>query len=157
MPILLQRVPSAWLAMVGGGEERAGLESLARDLQVSGRVVFTGTRPDVPRLLTSFDAFCMSSLLEGLCNSVMEAFAMSVPVVATRAGGLPELVEDGRTGLLVPPRDPAALAAALARLREEPESAARMAAAALELVHARFGVDYMVARTEELYTRLLAA
>jgi len=155
MPHLLKRVPSAWLVMVGGGEERTALEALARALGVESRVIFTGVRQDVPRLLTALDAFCMSSLLEGLCNSVLEAFAMQVPVVATRAGGLPELVEDGRTGLLVPPRDAQALAEALSRQHDDPAAARRMAGAARDLVHARFGVDYMVARTAELYARLL--
>ncbi|HZI94815.1 MAG TPA: glycosyltransferase family 4 protein [Patescibacteria group bacterium] len=156
MPSVIQSLPGAYLVIVGGGEEREALQRQTAGLGLTDRVVFTGTRRDVPRLLTAFDVFCMPSYLEGLCNSVLEAFAMRVPVVATRAGGLPEIVEPERTGLLTPPRDPAALSAALVRMLTDRELAARVADAGHQLVHERFGVDHMVSRTADLYRRLVS-
>ncbi|HXV14729.1 MAG TPA: glycosyltransferase, partial [Candidatus Krumholzibacteria bacterium] len=101
--------------IVGEGSLRARLEGLAGELGIDGRVFFTGFRTDALDLLRAFDVFVMSSYLEGLGTSIMDAQALGVPVVATRTGGIPELVEDGVTGLLVPPRDPDALAAAILR------------------------------------------
>jgi len=152
---VMRSIPSAWLVIVGGGEEREALETAARQSGVAGRVVMTGARNDVPRLLTAFDVFCMSSYLEGLCNSVLEAFAMRLPVAATRAGGLPEIVEHERTGLLAEPRDPESLAAALVRLATDRELAARVGEAGQRLVRQGFGVDVMVDSTEALYSRLV--
>ena len=157
MPHLLRVLPAAWLAIVGGGEERQALEALASRLGVAGRIVFTGARADVPRLLTAFDAFCMSSHREGLCNSVLEAFASRVPVVATRAGGLPEIVTNEVTGLLVSPRDPPHLAEALARVLTDPALAARLAEGGHRLVRERFGVERMVQATEAYYETLARA
>lgn len=154
MPSILRSRPDVRLVVVGGGDEREALVRQTEALGLGGRVVFTGVRTDVPRLLAAFDVFCMSSHLEGLCNSVLEAFAMKVPVVATRAGGLPEIVEHERTGLLVPARDPEALAAGILRMLADPALAARTREEGHRLVHARFGVDYMVDRTAELYARL---
>src|SRR5262249_50831666 len=94
------------------------------------------------------------SYLEGLCNSVLEAFAMKVPVVATRAGGLPEIVEHERTGLLAEARDPTSLAAAIVRMLGDRALAARTGEAGDRLVHEKFGVDSMVERTEALYATL---
>jgi len=152
---VIDAVPEARLVIVGGGDEREPIERLVRDLGLSDRVVLTGTRRDIPRLLTAFDLFCMPSYLEGLCNSVLEAFAVGVPVVATRAGGLPEIVDHETTGLLAPPRDPAALAAAIVRLLSEPDLAQRVRDAGRRLVRERYGVDRMVASTEAYYRLVL--
>lgn len=157
MPALLERVPEARLVVVGGGEEREALERQTAALELTGRVVFTGARRDVPALLTAFDVFCMPSYFEGLCNAVLEAFAMRVPVVAARAGGLPEIVHHEETGLLAPAKDPAQLAAALHRLLTDRDLAARVAGNAHRLVHERFSVQKMVADTEALYRDLLGA
>ncbi len=157
MPRVLEAIPDARLVVVGGGEERESLERMAGDLGLGDRVVFTGLRQDVPRLLTAFDVFCMSSYLEGLCTSVLEAFAMKVPVVATRAGGLPEMVDHERTGLLTPARDPEKLAVSLIRLLADRALAIRVAEAAHRLVHERFGMERMVSRTAELYQELLGS
>jgi L-malate glycosyltransferase len=154
MPHVLESLPEARLVIVGGGDEEEALRSQAAALNLEDRIRFTGMRHDVPRLLTAFDVFCMPSYLEGLCNSVLEAFAMKVPVVATRAGGLPEIVEHERTGLLAPPRDPASLAAAIVRMLSDRALAERVGDAGHRLVHARFSVDHMVARTVELYERI---
>jgi glycosyltransferase involved in cell wall biosynthesis len=155
MPRLLADLPGARLVIVGDGEERARLTAQARTLGVAESVVFTGFRRDVPRLLAAFDLFAMSSRLEGFCNSVLEAFAVGVPVVATRAGGLPEMVKDGETGLLTPIGDPAALASALLRLAGDRPLAERLAVAGRKLVESEHTVERMVERTARAYADLI--
>ncbi len=113
--LVLARRDDVRFFVVGEGALRAELEALARELGIAARVVFTGFRSDALDLLRAFDVFVMSSYLEGLGTSIMDAQALGVPVVATRTGGIPELVEDGVTGLLSPPRNPAALADAILR------------------------------------------
>jgi L-malate glycosyltransferase len=121
MAILRERQPRAWLVIAGEGELRGALEAQARALGVADRVVFAGFRRDLDRLLPACEVFCLSSRLEGLGTSVLDAMALGVPVVATAAGGIPEAVLDGATGRTVPPRDPRALADALAEaLSDEP-------------------------------------
>jgi glycosyltransferase involved in cell wall biosynthesis len=114
MALLRGRVPEARLVIAGEGELRPELEALARTRGLGDRVVFAGFRTDLDRLLPAFSVFCLSSHLEGLGTSLLDAMAFGLPVVATAAGGIPEAVADGVTGCLVPPRDPGALAAALA-------------------------------------------
>jgi glycosyltransferase involved in cell wall biosynthesis len=140
-------LPEARFAIVGEGELRAELERRARGLTV----VFTGARDDVPDLLASFDVFALPSLYEGLCVVVIEAQAAGVPVVATPVGGIRETVVDGETGLLVPPRDPPALAAAIRRLLDDRPAAEVMAAEAKRRVRARFSIERMVEETLALY------
>jgi len=113
MALVRRRLEGARLVIAGDGELRGTLERLVRDRGLSDRVVFAGFRSDLDRVLPAFSVFCLSSHLEGLGTSVLDAMAFSLPVVATAAGGIPEAVEDGVTGRLVPPRDPRALAAAL--------------------------------------------
>jgi glycosyltransferase involved in cell wall biosynthesis len=155
MPPLLGEIPEAHLVIVGDGEERRNLEEQTLALGLAGRVHFAGFRQDVPRILPAFDVFAMSSRLEGFCNSVLEAFAAEVPVAATRAGGLPEMVIDGETGILTPVGDPGSLAAALVRLIRDPQLGARLAAAARRLVESEYTVERMVERTRVAYAELL--
>ncbi|MGH9869992.1 MAG: glycosyltransferase family 4 protein [Candidatus Polarisedimenticolia bacterium] len=156
LPLLQRDVPSARLVLVGAGPDETALRGQAGGLAPAGAVRFTGAREDVPRLLTAFDAFCMPSYQEGLCNAVLEAFAGRVPVVASTAGGLPEIVRHEKTGLLVPPHDPPALAAALRRLLQDRALAQSVTAAAHRLVHEEFGVERMVERTAAVYEEALA-
>jgi glycosyltransferase involved in cell wall biosynthesis len=144
-------IPDAGFAIVGDGELRADLQSRAQELGLGDRVLFTGARADVPDLLASFDVFAFPSLFEGLCVAVIEAQAAGVPVVATPVGGIRETVVDGETGLLVPPRDPGALAQAIRRLLDDRDLAARLAAEARRRVRERFSVERMVERTLALY------
>ncbi len=113
MALVRAQHPRAWLVIAGDGELRGPLEAKARGLGLADRVAFAGFRRDLDRLLPAFSVFCLSSHLEGLGTSVLDAMAFGLPVVATAAGGIPEAVLDGVTGRLVPPRDPGALARAL--------------------------------------------
>src|SRR5207247_8999368 len=120
------------------------------------RLVFTGFRLDVPELLSEVTVSvlpCVSS--EGLSNTLLESMAAGVPVVATTVGGNPEVVQDGRTGLLVPPRDPHALANAIGRLLQDPDLASRCGRAGRQRVAEHFSIDQMVSKTERLYLTLL--
>ena len=143
--------PDARLALVGDGESRAELEARAERLGIAHNVLFTGARDDVPDVLASFDVFAFPSLFEGLCLAVIEAQAAGVPVVATPVGGIRETVVDGETGLLVPTRDPQALAAAILRLLDDRELSARLAAEAQRRVRDRFSEQRMVEETLALY------
>ncbi len=154
VPALLREIPAARVIIAGEGKLRPALEAQIRSLGLGERVRILGFRSDVPRLLAALDLFVMSSKLEGFCNSVLEAFAMSLPVVATRAGGLPEMVFDGETGLLTPVHDPASLAAALVRMLGDGEMARRMAEAGRRLVESQYTAERMVERTRAAYADL---
>jgi len=153
----LARVDSAHLAVVGDGPERAVLGSLASSLDVADRVHWAGHRPDVPRLLPAFDLFVQPSLHEGLPNTVLEAMAAELPVVATTVGGTPEVVVDGVTGLLVPPCDSVALAEAIATILRDPGLRRTMGQAGRERVRRYFSLEQMIQRTQVLYEHLLKA
>lgn len=139
--------------VVGEGALRARLESLAREVGMSEHVVFTGFRADALDLLRAFDVFVMSSYLEGLGTSIMDAQVLGIPVVATRTGGIPELVEDGITGLLAPPRDPPAIAAAILRFLDDGPLRAACAERARAL-SSRYDYHAMVHKTLDVYRRL---
>jgi len=115
-----------------------------------------GFRPDVPQCLAEMEVFCLSSWGEGLAGAVLEALAMRLPVVATRAGGLPELIRDGENGLLVPVRDSAALARAISRLLSDPPLAGRLGEEGRRTVESGFTTDHMLEKTVALYEALLA-
>jgi glycosyltransferase involved in cell wall biosynthesis len=142
------------LFVVGDGPLRASLESQVAALGLTGRVVFTGVRADVARLLAMLDVVVVPSHTEGMSNALLEAMAMARPVIATAVDGNLDVVRDGVTGLLVPPRDPAALAAALLRLVDAPERAREMGRAARTRIEEAFTVQAMITRHEELYRGL---
>ncbi len=150
-----KRIPAVWLLLVGDGELRSELESRAQTLGLSSVVTFTGIRDDVPDILAALDIFVLPSRWEGLPLVVLEAMAAGLPVVATAVGGTPEVVVDGVTGLLVPPRDPAALAQAITRLLRNPDLRRKMGRAGRERVTEHFSVEQMVRKTESLYEQLL--
>ncbi len=150
--VLAQRTDVRFF-VVGEGALRAELEALARELGIADRVVFTGFRTDALDLLRAFDVFVMSSYLEGLGTSIMDAHALGVPVVATRTGGIPELVEDGVTGLLAPPRNPTSLAAAMLRFLDD-EGLRRTCAAAGRVQSSRYDYHTMVYKTLDVYRDL---
>lgn len=143
--------PRVRLAMVGDGALREPVEARLRDGGAREAASLPGAREDVAEQLRAFDLFVLPSKAEGISNTILEAMATGLPVVATRVGGNPELVEEGRTGLLVPPSDPAALAAAFARYAENPGLVAEHGAAGRARARAEFSLDRMVARYTALY------
>ena len=145
----------ARLFLVGDGVLREELERLAAELGITSRVVFTGVRSDIGPILAMLDISVLSSLTEGLSNAILESMAMARPVVATAVGGNLGVVEDGVTGLLVPPGDSEALGHAVVRLLNDPPLARSMGEAGRRRVEKHFGLDRMVAGYERLYRSLL--
>ncbi|WP_243028295.1 glycosyltransferase [Thermus albus] len=148
--------PKLCLLVVGDGPLRSELEEMAKRLGLADRVRFLGVRTDVPEVLAGADVFVLSSRYEGNPLSVMEAMAAGKPVVATAVGGVPELVEDGVSGILVPPGDVEALARAIARLVEDVGLRLRLGQEASNRAREQFDVGFMVRQYETLYERLLA-
>lgn len=145
------------LVVVGDGPQRAELEGLARRLGVQGCVHFLGLRRDVPHLLPLFDVLVLPSRNEGMGRAAVEAQAAGIPVVASRVGGIPDVVADGETGLLVAPEDPEALARALATLATDPVRRTRMGKAAREWVKEHLTAEAMVASLDRLYRQRMEA
>jgi sugar transferase (PEP-CTERM/EpsH1 system associated) len=141
------------LEVAGDGPCRDELQTLAADLKLQEHVHFLGAVNDVPSLLARARLFVLPSQTEGVSLTILEAMARGLPVVATRVGGNPEVVADGQTGLLVPARAPAALAAALVQLYRDAEQCRRLGRAGRQRVEQEFDVRRMVARYESLYDR----
>jgi glycosyltransferase involved in cell wall biosynthesis len=151
-----EKRPGASLLLVGDGIRRAWVEQLARDANLADAVVFTGFRPDVPALLGTMDCFVLASTrTEGVPQALLQAFAAGVPVVATRIGGIPEVVTEGQTGLLVDSETVPALATAIEQVLDDPAAAARRAREARALVESRFSHTAAVERLLRLYDELL--
>ena len=155
--LVVQRIPDARFVILGEGELREHLEHLVREHHLEKHVLLPGFRTDVVGCIKGFDLFVMSSVTEGLGTSLLDAMACRTAIVGTRAGGIPEVVEDGRTGLLVEPRDAHALADAIIRLIQDEGLRAGMARAGYERVRARFTVERMVEDTAAVYQRIAAA
>ena len=152
---LLQHVrPDLRTVIVGDGPLRARLEATARAFRLDAAVRFLGHRDDVPRLLAAADLLVLPSYYEGLPNVVLEAMRFRKPVVATAAPGTTEVVDDGRTGLLVPLRTPTALAEAIRTVVADPDLARRLGDAGRARVEAEFRAETMVARFAALYEEL---
>ncbi len=141
--------------MVGDGPQRDILVSQAGDLGVGERFSFLGFRGDVPRLLSASDLLAMPSRNEGLGMSILEAMALSLPVVASRVGGIPEVVTDDVTGILVSPEQPDELARACLALLEDRGRAREMGRAGRKAVEERFSIELSVERTARLYLDLM--
>lgn len=152
--IIRDEIPDVRFFIVGEGKLRPALDALVDRLGLGGEVTLTGFRPDVLAILSRFDCFVLSSYLEGLCTSIMDAHALGVPVVATRTGGVPDLVDDGETGLLVPPREPALLAGAVFRMLSDGELRSKCVRRAKEQAR-RYDYKRMVEQTLDAYRRLL--
>ena len=154
---LREKRPSASLLLVGDGIRRAWVQQLAQAAGLAESVVFTGFRPDVPALLATMDCFVLASTrTEGVPQALLQAFATGVPVVASRIGGIPEVVTDGETGLLVESDSVPALVAAIGRVLDDPDASARRARAARALVEAHFSHARSIDRLLDLYEELLA-
>jgi glycosyltransferase involved in cell wall biosynthesis len=153
--LAIRRSPGLLFVFAGDGPLRESLEAQARSLGISSRVRFLGFRSDVAALMGAFDAFVLPSLYEGLPNVVLEAMACGKPVVATAVDGTPEVVADGETGLLVPPRDPERLAEAILKLAGNPRLRTAMGLEARRRTVAFHGVDRQVDAFHALYQELL--
>jgi glycosyltransferase involved in cell wall biosynthesis len=159
-PAVLAAVRDAHLLVVGEGSQRDLLEAQATSLGLldgrSSSITFTGRRDDVPAVTAALDVAVLPSYREAQGLSILEAMALSRPVVASAVGGIPEMIDDGRTGLLVAPRDPGALAGAITRLLQNADYAARIGRAGHDLVHERFCVEQMVRAVETIYDDAVA-
>jgi glycosyltransferase involved in cell wall biosynthesis len=144
-----------YLLLVGGGELENAVREQVAGLGLQERVRFLGVRADVADILRASDVFVLSSRWEGNPMSVMEAMAAGLPVVSTAVGGVPELVHEGETGLLVPSEDAGALAQALQALVDDPAQRQAMGDAARQRAVARFDIRHTVRRYEQLYEKLL--
>lgn len=152
---LTLRYPQLHFDIAGDGPRMAELRELARTLHLADRVSFLGHREDVPALLAAADAFVLPSRSEAFPNGAIEAMAAGLPVVASATGGLLDLIEDGRTGLLVRPDDHAALAAAIESLIVSPARASALGAAARDEIARHYSFERMVSGFEELYVSQL--
>jgi glycosyltransferase involved in cell wall biosynthesis len=150
-PAVLRAVPDAYLLVIGEGGQREALEKLARKLKIAHRVVFTGRRDDVPAVTAAIDVAVLPSYREAQGLSILEALALARPVVASNVGGIPEMIDDGVTGLLVEPHDVDALAGAITRLLVDHPYADMLARQGHDLVHDRFCIELMVEAVERIY------
>ncbi len=155
--LLADRDPAFRLDLVGDGDQRTHLEQLVAELRLGAHVRFCGFTGDVRPYLDAANLFVLSSVSEGIALTLLEAMAAGLPVVATDVGGNREVVVDGETGFLVPARDPAALAEAMARLLAAPALGAAMGRAGRARVERDFSLDRTIREYEALYDRLLAA
>lgn len=152
--IISGEFPAARFFVIGCGTHRPVLENLTARLMLQDRVVFTGFRQDVADVMAALDMLVVPSLSEGFGLTAVEAMAMGKPVLATRVGGLPEIINDGENGFLVPPGDPGALAERLLFLLMQPKEAARLARAGRNTVEEKFSAELMAAKTAQLYQEL---
>jgi glycosyltransferase involved in cell wall biosynthesis len=150
-PGVIRAVPDVYLLIVGEGSRRDALEAQARELRIAHRVVFTGRRDDIPAVTAALDVAVLPSYREAQGLTILEAMALSRPVVASNVGGIPEMVEDGVTGLLVEPRDAAGLTTAIVRLLTDHSYADTLGRAGHDLVHDRFCIELMVQAVESIY------
>jgi glycosyltransferase involved in cell wall biosynthesis len=140
---------------VADGELRARLHRLTEELKIASHVSFTGFRSDCEALMKHFDVFCLPSRSEGLSSAILSAMANRLPVVATNVGGIPELVVNGQTGLLVEPDNPPQLAGALSRLLDSRELRRQLGHEGRRRIESHFTLDRKLDETESLYRRLL--
>lgn len=151
VPLVLAECPRATFVVLGDGPLLGRLRQVAAERGISDHVRFLGVRTDVPECLATFDLFAFPSINEGMGRALVEAMAMGVPVVATNVGGIPDVVVDGETGLLVPPGDDRALADALLELLRDPARRQEYGQGARRRVDERFDVSTMVRAIDRLY------
>jgi glycosyltransferase involved in cell wall biosynthesis len=154
VPRIRARMPNARIAFAGAGERESELRDLAR--QHGDAILFLGHRRDMPQLFAASDLVVLPSMAEGLPTVLIEAAAAGRPVVATRVGGVSEVVEHGRTGLLVPPSEPEALAEAIAKVLLDEDMARRFGQDAKELARERFSLALHAQHTVNLWSEVLA-
>ena len=154
--LVIKAVPDARFVIVGDGELREALEKHVKEKHLERHVFLAGFRVDALELTKGLDLFAMSSVSEGMCTALVDAMAASKAAVATTAGGIPEVMADGETGFLVPPRDHHAMAEKLILLLKDDTLRTRMGEAALARARSRFTVEQMVLGTAAVYEKLTA-
>jgi glycosyltransferase involved in cell wall biosynthesis len=152
--LLKKTFPALECLIIGDGTEKSALSARVRELGLEYCVHMVGFRQDIPALLTLLDVVVIPSFEEGIPQSLTQALAMERPVVASAVGGIPEVVKDGVTGLLVPPRNPAILSEKIAFLLRNPSSGARMGQIGRQVIQERYSMESMLTRTEHMYRRL---
>lgn len=157
LPTILEAVPDAYYMVVGDGDHRQALQEAARKSGIGERVIFTGFRQDVASLLSVSDFFVLPTLDEALPTVLAEAMATSLPLIVSDVGGVPEMVDDGVNGLLLPPGDPKSLAAACIRLIQDDADARRMGEAGWKVVNERFNIRKQVQHLGDLYDEILGS
>jgi len=143
------------LVIVGEGPERANIEQMCREMQLEESVRLLGNRSDVHNVLHALDVAVLCSDMEAFSNAILEYMAAGKPVVATRVGSVEEQVEEGKTALLVPPRNPKQLADAILQLLRDPDTAAAMGLAGRKRVVRCFSIENMAREREDLFESLL--
>jgi glycosyltransferase involved in cell wall biosynthesis len=146
---VVDELTNARFLIIGDGPTRPQLEALCTELGITPNVHFAGSRDDVARLLPAIDVFALTSTSECFPISVLEAMACARPAVCSAVGGIPEVIKDGETGYLVPPKNPLQLAARLVRLLRDPQTARRMGSAARARVEAEFDLDCSIAAAQQ--------
>ena len=146
---VVDELTNARFLIIGDGPTRPQLEALCTELGITPNVHFAGSRDDVARLLPAIDVFALTSTSECFPISVLEAMACARPAVCSAVGGIPEVIKDGETGYLVPPKDPLQLAAGLLKLLRDPQTARRMGSAARARVEAEFDLDCSIAAAQQ--------
>ena len=156
IPALAPEIPNVQVVIMGEGPMRPALERRTRELGVDRHVRLPGFHPDVQSFLCGLDVFVMPSLWEGFGLVLLEAMAAGRPIVASKVSAIPEVIEDGETGLLVPPADASALGGAILRLWHDPSLREKLGNAGRERLRERFSLDQMVDETERVYAEVLA-
>ena len=151
-----ESIPDVTLLIVGDGPLREELEEYSRELGIDDAVIFTGYRNDVPRMLAAMDVFVLASVWEGMPVSLLEAMAMQKPVVATRVGGIPEVIQDRVDGILIPPTDANELAKAIINIFKDREFSDNLALNARKRIVEHFSIESKAKRIGSLYQELIA-
>jgi glycosyltransferase involved in cell wall biosynthesis len=151
---LREHTPKIKIIIVGEGPLRMELNKLVKEIHGEDMVFFMGFREDIPQILKSLDVFVLSSEHEGLGSILMDAMAYRLPIVATRVGGIPEVIEHRKTGLLVPPQRPNSLAKAILKIYEDRELAKQLGQKGYEVVHRKFSAEAMALKAIDLYEEL---
>ncbi|OGW73869.1 MAG: hypothetical protein A3J81_03075 [Nitrospirae bacterium RIFOXYB2_FULL_43_5] len=156
IPLVLKKIPNARFVFVGDGPQRENIEKKLSELGLAGNVKLLGLRKDIPEILNTIDLFVLPTLQEALGTSFLEAMAMRRPVIGTRVGGVPEVVKDGVSGILVEPEDPVALSDAIMGLLNDKGQMKRMGDAGRRIVEEKYSIDVMVRSLFNFYTSLVS-
>lgn len=155
VPLIEREYGPVYCLIIGDGPERNALEERVRQMKLTERIKFLGFQKDIQRLIQLFDVVAVPSIQEGLSIFCLEALASARPVVASAVGGIPEIIRDGQTGILIHPADPGALARGVVSLLSNRELAQKLAIQGQQLVFSEFSQCQMLRKTEEIYEKIL--